>query len=189
LRELEFAKIFRFHDVLRRREDNAIINIIINNNNNISDSGDEEEEQQQQQQKFSTNNNRFGCGNGTRIFASIMRMGMRATCCMLNAGNVRGGTTYNSLDEQQEWFTWKDLKVEFPFLTGLAAVELPGRVIEDTINQSRIDARLDPPVASGGYVHVCDQIEFDEERQKVIRIKGEPFDSDTLYLCTFPVNW
>ena len=115
-----------------------------------------------------------------------MRMGMRATCCMMNAGNVRGGTTY-SLD--QEWFTWKDLKVEFPFLTGLTAVELPGRVIEDTINQSRIDARLDPPVASGAYVHVCDQIEFDEERRQVISIKGEAFDSNKLYLCTFPVNW
>jgi 2',3'-cyclic-nucleotide 2'-phosphodiesterase (5'-nucleotidase family) len=112
---------------------------------------------------------------------------MRADCCLMNAGNVRGGNVYDP--KEQEWFTWKDLKAEFPFLTGLTDVELPGRVVEDTINQSRINARLNPPVASGAYIHGCDQIEFDEERRKVISINEEPFNPDKLYLCALPTNW
>jgi 2',3'-cyclic-nucleotide 2'-phosphodiesterase (5'-nucleotidase family) len=177
LHELHSAKIFRFHDVLRRgrRWDK----------NNSEDDDDDDDDHDER--LFSTCNNRLGFSNGTQIFATILRMGMRADCCLMNAGNVRGGNIYDP--KEQEWFTWKDLKAEFPFLTGLTCVDLPGRVIEETINQSRINVRLNPPVASGAYIHCCDQIEFDEERRKLISIKEEPFDPDKLYLCALPTNW
>jgi 2',3'-cyclic-nucleotide 2'-phosphodiesterase (5'-nucleotidase family)/Ca2+-binding EF-hand superfamily protein len=135
---------------------------------------------------FSTKNNRLGESNGTKILNIMLRMGMRAEIGLLNAGNVRGGKTYPAF---QEWFTMSDLKAEIPFCVGICAVELPGRVIEDTINESRSEARQDPPVASGGYIHTCDKIEFSESEQRIISINGEPFDPDRMYLTSFPANW
>mmetsp|Transcript_59864 Transcript_59864/g.147074 ORF Transcript_59864/g.147074 Transcript_59864/m.147074 type:complete len:690 (-) Transcript_59864:5246-7315(-) len=135
---------------------------------------------------FSTKDNRLGFSNGTVILTSIIRMGMRAEIGLLNAGNVRGGGTY-PLD--QEWFTMSDLKAEIPFCVGIFAVELPGHVIEDTINESRSKARIDPPIASGGYIHTCDKVEFSESEQRIISINGEPFDPTRKYLTTFPTNW
>jgi 5'-nucleotidase len=158
LHELHRAKIFRFRDWLLGGPD----------------------------ERFSTKNNRLGPSNGTTIFANMFRMGMRAECCMLNAGNIRGGNTY---PPDQEWFTWSDLKAEIPYSVGMGAVKLPGRVLEETINHSRSFFRLVPPVASGGFIHVCDNIEFDEEQRRVVSIKGEPFDPDRLYLTAFPTNW
>lgn len=156
LLELQKAKIFRFRDWLK---------------------GDEQ---------FSTKDNRLGPSNGTTVFANMFRMGMRAECCLLNAGNIRGGNIY---PVDQEWFTWSDLKAEVPYSVGMAEVQLPGRLLEETINDSRLLFRQDPPVASGGFIHVCDNIEFDEEHRKIVSIKGEPFDPDRLYLTTFPANW
>mmetsp|Transcript_27926 Transcript_27926/g.46196 ORF Transcript_27926/g.46196 Transcript_27926/m.46196 type:complete len:325 (+) Transcript_27926:3-977(+) len=135
---------------------------------------------------FTTKDNRLGLDNGTGIFASMLRMGMRAECGLMNAGNIRGGKTY---PEDQEWFTWSDLKAEIPFQVGITAVSLPGQVLEDVINHSRRQARQSPPVTSGGYIQTCDNIEFDEEQQKIISIQGEPFDPERHYLTSFPTNW
>lgn len=135
---------------------------------------------------FSTKNNRLGYSNGTKCLNSMLRMGMRAEIGLMNAGNVRGGNTYPIY---QEWFTMSDLKAEIPFSVGMTAVPLPGKVVEDTINNSRSKYRLDPPVASGGFIDVCDKVEFSEEEQRIVSIRGEPFDPERLYLTSFPANW
>jgi 2',3'-cyclic-nucleotide 2'-phosphodiesterase (5'-nucleotidase family) len=159
LEELNRAKIFRFSDWLKNGEADL---------------------------PFTTKDNRLGVDNGTTVFASLVRMGMRAECGLMNAGNIRGGQTY---PVDQEWFTWSDLKAEIPFSVGITAVKLPGKVLEDIINDSRSKAREDPPVTSGGYINTCDSIEFDEQQQKIISIRGEPFDPKREYLTSFPANW
>jgi Ca2+-binding EF-hand superfamily protein len=113
-------------------------------------------------------------------------MGMRAECGLMNAGNIRGGNVY---PEDQEWFTLSDLKAEIPFTVGMTAVQLPGKLLEDVINDSRSKARQNPPVTSGGYIHTCNNIDFDEEKQKIISVQGEPLDPERLYLTSFPANW
>ncbi|KAG7341889.1 EF hand domain containing protein [Nitzschia inconspicua] len=159
LDELNRAKIFRFTDWLKNGEADL---------------------------PFTTKDNRLGRDNGTRVFASLLRMGMRADCGLMNAGNIRGGKTY-PLD--QEWFTWSDLKAEIPFSVGITAVMLPGSLIEDVINYSRSQAREDPPVTSGGYINTCDMIDFDEENRKIVSIRGIPFNPEQKYLTSFPANW
>jgi 5'-nucleotidase len=157
LEELKLAKIFRFSDWLKVGK-----------------------------LPFTTKDNRLGLDNGTKVFASLIRMGMRAECGLINAGNVRGGTTY-PLD--QEWFTWSDLKAEIPFLVGITAVKIPGKLLQDIINDSRSNARENPPVTSGGYITTCDLIDFDETKQEVISVRGTPFDPEREYLTSFPANW
>jgi Ca2+-binding EF-hand superfamily protein len=133
---------------------------------------------------FSTFGNRLAPTNGSMLLCSIIRMGMRAHCCLVNSGSIRAQKVYDQ--DHQEWFRWSDLKAEIPFPTGMSAFPIPGRVIEATINHSRRLAREDPPVATGAYLQHCDQIEFDEATQKIVALKGKPFDPDELYLTALP---
>ncbi|KAL3913535.1 MAG: hypothetical protein SGILL_006447 [Bacillariaceae sp.] len=170
LEELDRAKLFRFQDWLGKSKCKNEITVDSDPTTTL----------------FSTKDNRLGHDNGTRVFATILRMGMRCDCGLMNAGNIRGGKTYA---ESDEWFTWSDLKAEIPFGVGMTAVYLPGQLIEDLINESREKARQSPPVTSGGYIQTCDHIDFDEASQKVISIHGEPFDPSRQYLTSFPANW
>jgi 5'-nucleotidase len=163
LQELDRAKLFRFKDWL---PPNALEQGIL----------------------FSTENNRLGPNlHGTTLLTSMLRMGMKCQCALLNAGNVRAARTYPS---DKEWFTWSDLKAEIPFSTELHATYLPGHVIEDLINHSRTLARQDPPLAYGGYIHTCDKIEFDEAETHTIRsIGGQAFDRNAMYMTACPSGW
>ena len=135
---------------------------------------------------FSTMNNRLGPTNGSSILCSLLRMGMRAQCCIINAGNIRGGKVY---PKEQEWFRWSDLKAELPFPLHVSAIEIPGRVLEATIVYSRRAAFQDPPVSSGAYMQHCDQIEFDDTLRHIVRIRGQPFDPDQKYLTAIPTKF
>jgi hypothetical protein len=103
-------------------------------------------------------------------------MSMRAHCCLIHSGCIRAQKVY----QDQEWFRWSDLKAEIPYPTMISAIHIPGRVIEATINHSRQLGRQDPPVSTGGYMQHCDKIEFDEATQKIVALKGKPFDPDEL---------
>jgi hypothetical protein len=157
LKELETAKLFRISDWMKK-----------------SHAGEG---------TFSTKNNRLGPSNGSRVLVTMLRMGMRATCAIINAGAIRAGKVY----ENQEWFAWSDLKGEIPFPTEYIALELPGRVLEATIKYSRrMVIEQDPPAASGGYLHACDQIEWNYETNSIDSIRGEKFDPDANYLTAMP---
>jgi len=60
---------------------------------------------------FPTANNRLGPSTGSTALASMQRMGMRAHCCIMNAGSIRCNTEYPSSGN----FCWSDLKTEMPF--------------------------------------------------------------------------
>lgn len=153
VKELDAAKVFCFKDWM---EDGAV---------------------------FSTENNRLGDSTGSTVLCTVLRMAMRATVGITNAGTIRGNTTYPA---EQEWFTWGDLKSEMPFSNQLVAVKIPGRVLEATITESRNGIRCDPPRASGGYLHHCTAIKYSNETCKIESIGSEPFDPDKLYLTTLP---
>eukprot|EP00980_Cylindrotheca_fusiformis_P008587 scaffold1823_cov108-Cylindrotheca_fusiformis.AAC.8 len=134
---------------------------------------------------FSTKNNRLGPSTGSMALCSMFRMGMRADCCVCNSGAIRAGKVY---PEEHEWFTWSDLKAEVPFPTELTAVQIPGRVIEETIRYSRRLAVQDPPQSSGGYLQHCDRIEMDEISCDIQKIAGKPYDPDQMYLLALPIG-
>jgi 2',3'-cyclic-nucleotide 2'-phosphodiesterase (5'-nucleotidase family) len=153
LEELEKAKLFRLSDW-------------VNNPGSI----------------FSTANNRTQRTEGSEALVSMVRMGMRAQCGILNGGAIRGNRDYSD----QEWFTWSDLKAEFLFSENVVAVNIPGTVLEETIAYSRRGARQSPVVESGGFLQTCSNIWFDDETSKIESIGGKPFDKEALYLTALP---
>jgi hypothetical protein len=154
LHELEVAKIFRFDQWLPDTSE-----------------------------PFKTKDNRLGPSNGSQVFCTMLRMGLRAQCCLVNSGNIRGGKVY---PKEQEWFTWSDLKAEIPFTLEMCAMEIPGRVLEETIKYSRRLTKEDPPVSSGGFLQMCDQLDYDDDAQKILKIQGKPFHPDRLYMTALP---
>jgi hypothetical protein len=62
---------------------------------------------------FSTAGNRLAPSNGSTILCSMIRMGMRAHCCLINSGSIRAQKVYND----QDYFRWSDLEAEIPFPT------------------------------------------------------------------------
>jgi Ca2+-binding EF-hand superfamily protein len=156
LQELQRAKLFRFQDWVDNDDD-----------------------------AFSTTNNRIRPSNGSTALVSMLRMGMRCQCGLMNAGSIRGNEVY----KDQEWFTWSDLKAEIPYPTEMVASYIPGRVLQETIAYSRRGARETPVVARGGYIQVCSNIKFNDETLKIESIAGEPLDLDALYLTTLPAKF
>jgi 2',3'-cyclic-nucleotide 2'-phosphodiesterase (5'-nucleotidase family) len=134
-------------------------------------------DKEQDRVAFSTVNNRLGYSNDSVVLTALLRLSMRATVGIINAGGIRGSSTYPM---EQEWSTWSDLKAEIPFETNMVAVEIPGKVIEDMITESRTGIRTDPPMARGGYLHHCDQIKYNNEIRKIETIRGEPIDPKKL---------
>ena len=130
---------------------------------------------------FTTANNRVGPSNGTTTLTSLLRMGMRAQCSIINAGTVRGNKVYNP--NEHEWFTWSDLKTEIPFPTEMVVVPIPGQVLSDTIAYGR-----EHNVGTGGYIHHCDAIGWDFDKNRIETIQGQPMDPDQRYLTALPAK-
>lgn len=130
---------------------------------------------------FSTRDNRLGPSTGTSAIATLLRMGMRVPCGLINAGSVRGNKIYHD----QEYFTWSDLKAEMPFSCAMTVVRLPGHVLESTIASSRSRA-LQSQEASGAYLHCCSNIKFNDDTMSIESVAGKPFQHDASYPTTLP---
>lgn len=131
---------------------------------------------------FSTQNNRLGPSSGTTALCSMLRMGMFAQCALINAGAVRANKIYNNAD----YFTWSDLKAEILFPTHMTACYIPGEVLEATIAHSRAGCQQTPAIAKGGYLHTCNHIVFNDEKQCVESVNGQAFDPNKHYLTALP---
>ena len=129
--------------------------------------------------QFSTKNNRLGPTTGSTALVTLIRMGMQCQCAVVGAGSIRGNKTY---DESNGFFTWKDLKTEIPFDTPITALRVPGKVLEKSIRYSRQASRQNPPVAKGGFLHTCNNINYNDVTQRIESISGEAFDPDKSYL-------
>ena len=131
---------------------------------------------------FSTLNNRLGPSLGTTAIASMLRMGMRCHCCLINAGAVRANKVY----DPEGYFTFKDLKAEMPFPNAMAVCYIPGSVLQATIAHSRAGAKKIPPMSNGGYLHACDNIKYNDREDRIETVCGKPFDPNQKYLTTLP---
>jgi len=183
LRELEGARLFCIPDWIPQSSSSRSRN----------DNRGKDEQQHAAVGCFSTRNNRLGPSTGTTALCTMLRMGMRAQCAMINAGAVRGNQVYydrdNNKNNNQEYFTWSDLKAEVPFPTGMTACYIPGRVLEATIAYSRRKSRQTPPQASGGYLHTCRNLHFNDETGRIESIGGKSFDPNREYLTALPVQF
>jgi 5'-nucleotidase len=133
-------------------------------------------------QEFSSCQNRLQPSLVSRALTTMLQMGMRCQCALISAGSIRGNRTYPN----DSFFTWSDLKAEIPFSTPMAALGIPGKVLQDTIFFSRVGSRENPPIAKGGYIHVCNNIVYDNERQLILTIDGQAFDEKRFYFTAIP---
>ena len=134
----------------------------------------------QPDQVFSTRDNRLGRSTGTTALASLLRMGMRCDCALINAGAVRGNRDY--LDA----FTWADLQAELPFDLPIIVCPIPGHVLQKAIAYSRQWAAQG--IAKGGFLHTSRSIQYDETTQKIRSIGGLAVDLQRHYLTALPVD-
>ena len=129
---------------------------------------------------FSTKDNRLKPSTGTTALCSMVRMGLRCDIAILNAGCVRADKVYSN----DHNFTWSDLKSEMPFETKMVVLQMPGNIIQDTIQYSRRYA-ISEGIATGGYLHTS-RTTICSEDGTIESIMGEPFDPNRLYLTAIP---
>jgi 5'-nucleotidase len=137
---------------------------------------------------LSTKDNRTNrVSTGTTALCTMLRMGLRAQCGIINAGGIRGNRVYDittNEEKQKQYFTWSDLKAEIPFTTAMAAVYLPGSVLQATLVYGRTTKR-----GTGGYLHHCNNIIMTDDDTAILSIKGQPFDAARRYLTALPAQF
>jgi len=85
------------------------------------------------------------------LFCNIVRNNLDVDCAILNAGGIRGNTSY----EGKKAFFFSDLMTELPFDSKLVSIKVPGKLIADAVAYSRLNARKSPPVEYGSYFYFC----------------------------------
>ena len=234
LQELEQAKLFRIDDwaqqvVPQQRPTTTTTTINNDTETNLppvmnTDSTLLVEPSSSPPLSFSTMNNRIQSSTGTTAICTMLQMGMRTQLCIMNAGAIRGNTNYplvtttidtsntSTSTSTDTYFTWAHLKNEIPFRTDMCVCTIPGRVIEQMIDHSRLGSyqHITSPIASGGYLHTCRNVRMQEEdvvktttaagesegndsnntittrKVKIVSIGNEPFDPDRGYLVALP---
>ena len=90
---------------------------------------------------------------------------------LVQGGAIRGGADY-----EPGPFTLGQLYAEFGFETQQAIIELPGRIIAESILNTRTATQGEKP----NYLHADADCEIDEGH-RVVSIDGVPFDAERLY--------
>ena len=104
---------------------------------------------------------------------SMIRDGMLADCAIFASGSVRRGMDY---PEEHVWFNFCDLVSEMPFQDDTVVVDMPGKVISDTLLFSRTGKKI----GTGAFMQHCSAITY-VEGQGITHINGEPLVEDKTY--------
>jgi len=91
---------------------------------------------------------------------------------VLQGGNVRGGTP----EYKPGPFTYGDIMKEFAFDTQMAIVSLPGKIVAETIKNTRTPEGTKP-----FFLHCDMDCEFAEDNVTVTVVNGAPFDPEKIY--------
>jgi len=116
---------------------------------------------------------RFEPSGMATFLLTMVKKGLQADgveLMLLQGGGVRGTTDY-----EPGPFTMGDLYKEFGFDTHVAVIELPGKIIAETIGSSRTTPKPAP-----NFLHADDGVEIDAEHN-VISVNGESFDPARVY--------
>ena len=114
------------------------------------------------------------------LIASSLTSALFADCAMINAGNIRGNAIYNG-----DALTYSDIKAEMPFDSVVVVLELPGRVISDSVSFTRARSLLSPPQEMGMYLQVDrgTKVRLVDEKYVVTHIADRPMEPEKLYKC------
>ena len=132
---------------------------------------------------FTTRLNRYGTTSGSTVLASFLRRAMNSELALINAGGIRGNKTY-----ADEWFTYADLKSEFPFDDPVVSLPIEGSILESAIAYSRKGSKQNPPKEESAFLHTCENVIFDESGDHIRSICGVTFDPDRQYFTAIPIS-
>lgn len=116
------------------------------------------------------------------LIASLLRDALHADCACMNAGAIRGDTTYPA---SKRALTYNDLKKEIPYDAEVVSVLLPGGLITEMVAYSRMFAAMDPPPRKlpGCFMQLDDQMVWDDDARVVTHIGGQPLQLERSYHC------
>ncbi len=175
LHELETARLFRISEMLET----------------MRGWGESLRPDEKPDPKFSTRRNRFRTTGVCTALCSVIRRGLPADCCVLNAGGVRWNANYEAKDGG--WFTYADLKSETPFPDPGGVMSMPGRVLEQAVGYSRKVSRLEPPEEDSGLLHLCDMVRYAYDGEEdldghIVDIGRWPFTPEQVYNVALPIT-
>lgn len=114
---------------------------------------------------------------GTFICSSL-KIALGTDVCIIAAGCIRANKDYTGVDK----LTYAHLKQEIPFETIVVTLDLPGGLICDMIEYTRAFALQNPPVEKGGYLQTDDEVYWDNKKNKVLQLNGQPVKRNQMYL-------
>jgi len=114
---------------------------------------------------------------GTFICSSL-KTALGVDVCMIAAGVIRANKDYSGVEN----LTYAHLKQEIPFETVVVTLELPGGVICDMIEYTRAFALQNPPIEKGGYLQADDEVFWDNKKNQVLQLNGQPVKRNQMYL-------
>jgi 2',3'-cyclic-nucleotide 2'-phosphodiesterase (5'-nucleotidase family) len=128
---------------------------------------------------LSSERTRFQQTTVGHLLCSAVRDWFGCDAAMINGGTIKGGTTYAT-----PALSLLDLRRELPFPTKMIVVDMPGSVLRDAVAHSR---KGEPDDERRAFLQVCDAVDVDD-RDRVISVRGEPFDPEKLYHVALPRN-
>lgn len=129
--------------------------------------------------QWSSKNVRSAENKLTTKLLSIAKKNVNCDLIVINGGGVRAQKDYH----QQQYFTYGDLLMEFTFQNEMTIVDVPGKILEDTIRNSRdITKNGNNP----GFLHGDDGFKF--ESGKICMINNRPFNIHEKYKVAIDVN-
>ena len=120
------------------------------------------------------------CTMGSLVTSSVKKA-LKAQCCMLNAGSIRGNLDY---DADHKYFTFGDLKTEVPFDSEVVICQIPGHVLAAAVKWSRKGWKS---VDSGGFLQVDNGVKVDivedgsDPGHHIVEMNHQPFNPDQQY--------
>ena len=132
---------------------------------------------------FTTRLNRYRMTSGSTALVSFLRRAMDSELALINAGGIRGNKTY-----ADEWFTYADLKSEFPFEDPVVSLPIEGSILEAAIAFSRKGSKQNPPKEESAFLHTCENVIFDESGDRIASICGKAFDPTRQYVTAIPIS-
>ena len=110
------------------------------------------------------------------FICSLVKDALSSDCCILAASTIRADKDYTNQDR----ITYYDIVQEVPFETIIVNIELPGSVICESIEYTRIGFLS----GTGGYLQTDENISWNSKKNNVKEINGLPVKKDQMYIVS-----
>jgi len=111
------------------------------------------------------------------LLCTTCRDNMKVDVVLMNGGAVRGNKKY-----PEGRLTFSDIRIEFPFNTGLTVLKIPGKILSEVVRFSR---QKEGTEEEPGYLQADEGLVVDKDKH-VTHVKREPIDPEKIYQLGIP---